>query len=688
MLAAKASAALYPCEPDEATKVVIAVSSSLPDGITPWNEVKQKRAETLRKLIAENPRNLFLHREYQNMHVFQWKDRNRDVEEYRSLFEKNPADPFYLYLYGRQLSLAGLNDEALRVLEKAVQIAPDFPQVHSTLASIYSRKNNKNPAKLSEHLQPLLMLCPDSADTYTYMANIHDKPFLKQAIKSAEGTLKNRSDDQAAQIYRALWEMRFSLYPPAEHDIVRETIGQELLTLQNYRSFDWLETRKRGYVYLEDESAVTAMEDLILKLFPNTRGAAEITVELWKAKHPEPVTMDAKERKAYNQAYFQASEEWIKHWPNNTEIWVNRFTAMMDLESIDSKQLEENVDRFLNVWENNNNGYFIKPPVYFDVARLYLERNIRMPEIPSLIEKGMIEYEEQVSLSNDVSDEKTKKHLKSEYEWITWEKNMLLTEFHTQSGSFDLAAGILSEMKSFLDQKEHLQDDRSQKELRTYQGDYFKLMGELSEKQGKKLDAVSYYIKAQEKYPDLQQKANSLWRELGGSPEALATLSNAAAPEAASPKEEEVEEPLPQFALLDVNGKQWALSDLKGKVTFINVWATWCGPCRYELPLIQELHDQMKDRKDVNILTFNVDQDTGAIRPYLKKYKYTFPVLLAKDYVGRVKPDSGIPQNWIVDQNGTLRKFHVGFSPMQKDDWVKKISEQLEQLLAGKKAGS
>lgn len=67
--------------------------------------------------------------------------------------------------------------------------------------------------------------------------------------------------------------------------------------------------------------------------------------------------------------------------------------------------------------------------------------------------------------------------------------------------------------------------------------------------------------------------------------------------------------PLPDFAVADLRGRVWQLSDLKGRVTLLDFWATWCGACRAELPYIQKLYDRVKERKDLQVITFSVDDN-------------------------------------------------------------------------------
>jgi thiol-disulfide isomerase/thioredoxin len=80
---------------------------------------------------------------------------------------------------------------------------------------------------------------------------------------------------------------------------------------------------------------------------------------------------------------------------------------------------------------------------------------------------------------------------------------------------------------------------------------------------------------------------------------------------------------LPSFELADLSGKTWRLKELNGKSVLIDVWATWCGPCQAELPNLQKLYEQVKNRNDIQILTFDVDDDPGVVGPYLTDKGYT-----------------------------------------------------------------
>jgi thiol-disulfide isomerase/thioredoxin len=109
---------------------------------------------------------------------------------------------------------------------------------------------------------------------------------------------------------------------------------------------------------------------------------------------------------------------------------------------------------------------------------------------------------------------------------------------------------------------------------------------------------------------------------------------------------------LPEFSAPDLAGRVWQLRDLKGKATVVNYWATWCGPCRGEHPAVQELYERTKDRQDIQVLTFSVDDDAAAARAYMKEKGYTFPVIHGPKVADRLFPWAGLPTNFLVAPDG------------------------------------
>jgi peroxiredoxin len=107
------------------------------------------------------------------------------------------------------------------------------------------------------------------------------------------------------------------------------------------------------------------------------------------------------------------------------------------------------------------------------------------------------------------------------------------------------------------------------------------------------------------------------------------------------------------FTLTDLQGKPWHLRDLQGKVVLVNFWATWCPPCRKEMPDLQALYDKYKDQGFV-VLAIS-DEETAKVGPFIAERKITYPVLLDP---GRKVNDAfvveGIPKSFVYDRSGKL----------------------------------
>jgi peroxiredoxin len=107
------------------------------------------------------------------------------------------------------------------------------------------------------------------------------------------------------------------------------------------------------------------------------------------------------------------------------------------------------------------------------------------------------------------------------------------------------------------------------------------------------------------------------------------------------------------FTLADLQGKPWHLQELRGKVVLVNFWATWCPPCRKEMPDLQALYDKYKDQGFV-VLSIS-DEDAAKVTPFIEERKISYPVLLdAGRKVAAIYEVEGIPKSFVYDREGKL----------------------------------
>ena len=132
----------------------------------------------------------------------------------------------------------------------------------------------------------------------------------------------------------------------------------------------------------------------------------------------------------------------------------------------------------------------------------------------------------------------------------------------------------------------------------------------------------------------------------------------------------------PNFKLKTSDGKTIQLSKLKGKTVVLNFWATWCGPCRAEIPGFLEVYDKYKS-KGLEIVGISLDRGGwDDVTPFVKKFNMTYPVVLGNEKIARLYGDiEAIPTTFIVDKNGKIVKQHVGY--MKQEDFEALIKELL-----------
>lgn len=136
----------------------------------------------------------------------------------------------------------------------------------------------------------------------------------------------------------------------------------------------------------------------------------------------------------------------------------------------------------------------------------------------------------------------------------------------------------------------------------------------------------------------------------------------------------------PAFELPSLKGGKVKLSDYKGKVVFINFWATWCGTCKVEMPSMEKLYQRFKDH-GFEMLTISVDKDQSLIDPFMQQYALTFPVLLdpESEVAKKSYKTTGVPETFIIDRNGLI--VHKAIGPR---DWATdETMEAFAQLILG-----
>ncbi|MEM7828337.1 MAG: TlpA disulfide reductase family protein [Candidatus Aenigmatarchaeota archaeon] len=139
--------------------------------------------------------------------------------------------------------------------------------------------------------------------------------------------------------------------------------------------------------------------------------------------------------------------------------------------------------------------------------------------------------------------------------------------------------------------------------------------------------------------------------------------------------------PAPDFSLKDLDGKEYKLSQFRGKVVFLNFWATWCPPCRSEIPSMNALNERLKGDSFV-MMGVSIDRDSPEnIKNFSKEFGVNFLILHDRD--GKVAYKrygiTGVPETFIIDKKGVLVKKIIGAIDWSNEEVIKEIVKYISE---------
>ncbi|HYL78951.1 MAG TPA: redoxin domain-containing protein [Bryobacteraceae bacterium] len=156
----------------------------------------------------------------------------------------------------------------------------------------------------------------------------------------------------------------------------------------------------------------------------------------------------------------------------------------------------------------------------------------------------------------------------------------------------------------------------------------------------------------------------------------------------AAVKPEKERKAAPEFALKDANGQTVHIADYKGKVVLLDFWATWCAPCKVEIPWFMEFEQQLKDR-GFAVLGVSMDEDGWeTVKPYIQQLKVNYRIVLGTEQVGQLYGGvDSLPTTFLIDRQGKIASIHIGLS-RGKEDFRNDIVQLLDAPRSGVRSPS
>jgi thiol-disulfide isomerase/thioredoxin len=668
-----------------------------------------ERMAGFRKLIAQHPTDLFVNRLYLAAASGYYKLPLYDrlmLPHYEALYRENPDDPVRLYLY----ALATQHRDPARaksIFGRLAREIPDSPWPHLSLLSARLRSKPPDEAGAREALEAFSALCPDSldADALDRIASIGSETLKRKTAAAVRERITGQAGPKALSAWPALWQLEFQLAPASQHDTVRARVREDLARLRSLAATAadlQLESLRQGYALAGDQTGSRWAQEELLRRSPSSRAAADATIERWNDENPWP-RRDAplEDQREFTRKYLAASDGWIARWPNHDGAWRPRLGALMrvgDLPAAKAAAIALGVAAFLELNPDRTLGF--TDPQFLAIAERLAEAGSNLDAVPGLVERGLRQADQR--LESDLASKLrpaalTETMVRSGAQMERWLARKIMVLYYARTGRTEEARNELEKYRQEINAHDRAEaaplwrglpwlvdaaiaagrhetarealarlgaavtedaaqstTPRQKTQHAVRESGWWEARAKLAAAEARPLDALGFYLRASTAMPgdvnpagreDLLEHAKKLWASLGGSPEGFAAY-RVETQDADGSRWRTIGTRMPDSSLLD---------GLSGKTTFINVWATWCGPCQAELPFVQRIFESLRDRPNVRVLTLNIDDNPGVIEGYMKQHGFTFPVIAAREYVeGQLKVD-GIPRNWIVDAGGILR---------------------------------
>jgi len=640
-------------------------------------EAKARRA-AVNEELKDKPADFTLNRLLLDRAVYQ----KRAVRErYQHEFEARPDSLDAAYLYGRSL-VGSHTPEALKIYAQIFAKDPDYPWVHLSQLEIYRAEAFRDRRKLAASFATIRRVCPSELKPFEYLSEVEDAGVVAREAVQLRELLAASKDPHSLGLYRVLWAAEFRVRPKEEHDAERRTVAEDLNRLRPFESLPEIQVAMANGARLTSDDALA--KEITAKRAPDQ--FAEY--EAWQAAHPHPKVDDPPDKKrTYAQARLEAAKRWIELDPTQPLGYDERLHALVALEA-PAADLARAADDLLAADRRRDYGLHT---YFLNVARAYLERGVLLDRVPALIDEALTSLDDPESMIEIDLAPSPERTAASRMMVVAYhaEGVALQSEYYEKQGQADKARDVLRSLEDYLAAKAPSKDEKDWGVLGQYhqaQFTYWFRLATLDEHEGRKLDALSAYREAMVssgfKTDSVVGAQRRLWKELGGSDEAwnqwidFTPESDKPRTGPARPEFTALNRPLPDFSLKDVAGETWTLARFKGKTTIAVVWATWCAPCLQELPYFAKLAEKLKDRAGVQVVSFNTDQNVGAVEAFLKEKKYAFPVLLAQQLADDLMAVFSIPRTWII-RDGILAEESTGFGG-DREKWPDAVIAQVK----------
>ena len=674
-------AAAAPCGPAPEVRAKLRVIDDKIDPDLDPTVSGRARVAALRSLLDAYPGDLAVLEALREVQLDQLDDAEAFRAELTKARQRGLDEASALYLES-ELTVPDKKAQEAK-LRQVLGRDPKHVRAHLELARLLRQTKRAGEAR-TETLR-VIDLCPDLPEGYELLARSGELKALGPKLKALRVRLDRATDPDTLETYSTLWELAFRVAPPTAAPALITRVAADLVRLRKLAgdraTEQMLDLLAKGYKTATDEAGQKWVVAERARLYPASHGALADAEEAWRDGPGKERAKTLDGRHAQAQQYLALTRQWVKRWPGFIGAWQNQLSALRGVPQPPIPELEVAMAQLRKLGSSD----------WVDVAEASLRYGIHVAEAPALLQRALQDAELQARHMRRAFDDKPEALADVERQ-LRWQKSnalSLLALVELKLGHRDRAAHVTAQLAQNLPTLPADADEDQVSERRDLEATLEHVHGHLALADNKPADALAHFLREVSldkpaKDPpepgedDVRTDLEQTWKALGGAPATLALLPRGEAKAESGGEWKSVTRQMPSFSLQDLTGKRWTLHDLRGKVAVINAWATWCGPCNEELPDVIALHAKLAGRKDVVLLSFNLDEDLGPVGPFVKQHEIRFPVLIATGH-DELVPKGSIPYTFIVDRRGQVRSERSGIDPdAQPGQWVEAAMKAIE----------
>lgn len=671
-LAVSSSLPAQTCGPSASTLHTLDQLQTPDDMSLPAAQRTAQKVEIVRKTLAVAPDDVFLHEAYQRVRIGGHEaDRPPVMEEYEKLLAAHPDSSVYLYL-AAEAELGRNTAQAIDRLDRANQRSPVLGLPHLLLAQIYAATAHENAARVRQEMEAFAAVCPESIRAFPNLRWSKDTALIAASAARIRRNLKDRTDSEALSAYGTLWSLEAALHKSDEQaeNIARlKQDMQRLFAPETPRNIAWASAIESATFFQDgiDEYNRKAYSEMAER-FPHSAYAITRAYTAAAKATPYPKNGTPDQIGDYWRNQWNAALPVARQFPGSQNIAGLAARAIARDPSATPAEIHEVVALFLAATKTDPDGMPTLPPQPVEVAQLLAARGV-VEDVPDLVYAGFaaIERAHSPRVANDVLGASAAAMTARRDQENFWGYNAL-TEAYTRQGKLSSVKDLIIQQDDILNRLRPPDSAPAGDKYRFAEDEavFWYLKGMYAEADRRPADALIDYRNSIATWPprrpnpdrrdEAMQAAQRVWKNVGGSAQgwndwaAHSSLRNFDAGSGAA----NAWSKLPaDMTFTDTLGRQYTPKDLAGKTALVTLWASWCGPCRAELPYFEKLYRQFQNRDDVVLLAFNVDDDVKDMNEALEELKLSIPAVYASPFVYSMLADMAIPANWLIAPSKT-----------------------------------